>query len=407
MKILFVPTDNNGVGKFRSVDPAKMLHKMYGDKIHTEINVNPEYFNPEKMMKFDIIHIHRSPNEDLADGANIINMLKGWGIKVFLDIDDYWVPDSMNPFFKYSMEKQIPKYIQANIIAADHVTTTTEILAKEIRKYNKNVTVIPNAVDPNELQFQPKPIKSNRVRIGFLGGGTHLRDLQLLDGVANRFAADYQSKIQMVLVGFDTSGKIYKIENEKLLERAALPQEGVWYKYEQIFTDDGRLLKDEAQYKHYLNRYTMEEYDAVNDMPYRRIWTRDIANYARGYNHLDICVAPLVVNKFNMCKSQLKAIECGFMRKALVCQDFGAYQIDLVNIFDNNYTDGVNPNGNAALVDPKKNHKQWSQHLKRLVDEPDMRELMAQNLYETVMHKYNLRTVTKDRAELYMRLLDM
>jgi glycosyltransferase involved in cell wall biosynthesis len=133
-------------------------------------------------------------------------------------------------------------------------------------------------------------------------------------------------------------------------------------------------------------------------MPYRRLWTRDINNYARNYNHLDISLAPLVETKFNAFKSQLKAVEAGFYKKVLVAQNFGPYTLDLINVFDGH---NINPKGNAVLIDSQKNHKQWHQYIKRLVDNPELITMIGENLHETVKNKYNLRNVTAQRAEFY------
>jgi hypothetical protein len=85
-----------------------------------------------------------------------------------------------------------------------------------------------------------------------------------------------------------------------------------------------------------------------------------------------------------------------------VAQNFGPYTLDLVNIFDGH---DINPKGNAVLIDTLKNHKQWYQSLKRLVDHPELIKLMGDNLYETVKDKYDLRKVTHQRAEFYRSIV--
>ena len=51
--------------------------------------------------------------------------------------------------------KAVNNYIIVeNIKMAEHVNTTTEVFADEIRKLNPSVEVFPNAVDPREKQFQ-------------------------------------------------------------------------------------------------------------------------------------------------------------------------------------------------------------------------------------------------------------
>ena len=76
---------------------------------------------------------------------------------------------------------KINEKIVANLKVASYVTTTTNLFADEIKKFNKNVVVFPNAINPNEPQFKEPTLESDRLRIGWLGGSSHLHDLQLLD----------------------------------------------------------------------------------------------------------------------------------------------------------------------------------------------------------------------------------
>ena len=45
---------------------------------------------------------------------------------------------------------------------SDYVTTTTDIFANCLKKHNKNVIVLPNAIDKSEKQFQPIDVKSEK-----------------------------------------------------------------------------------------------------------------------------------------------------------------------------------------------------------------------------------------------------
>lgn len=412
IKILSIPSDKQGVGKYRSIDPHKMLHRLYKDDFYVEINPTPDYKDVDYFKKFQIVHIHKAPSNDYDRGVEIINKIKALGCKVVIDNDDYWEVDSFSPHYYGMLKYDVHKKLRSIVAAADWVTTTTSIFADEIRKYNKNVVVIPNAIDPEEPQFQPKPIKSDRVRIGFLGGSSHLDDINLLNGVANRFLSD-KDKIQMVVIGYDLRGSMIEgVENGKLKRRAMTPEETVWHQYESVFTSNEMLLSDVPEYRKYLEKHTPEPFDPNNperemNMPYRRLWTRDINNYARNYNNLDISLAPLVETKFNMFKSQLKAVEAGFYKKALVAQRFGPYTLDLVSIFDKDSSvgGGINPKGNAVLVDALKNHKQWYQSIKRLVENPELITMMGENLHNTVKDKYDLRKVTALRADFYRSLV--
>ena len=118
-------------------------------------------------------------------------------------------------------------------------------------------------------------------------------------------------------------------------------------------------------------------------------------------------MAPLTDNLFNKVKSQLKVIESGFHKKAIIAQDFGPYQIDLVNVrvkaLDKNNPVTFDPNGNAYLVN--NNSKEWYQFIKRLINNPEQIEILSENLYNTVKDKYSIEAVSKQRRELYLSLL--
>jgi glycosyltransferase involved in cell wall biosynthesis len=100
-------------------------------------------------------------------------------------------------------------------------------------------------------------------------------------------------------------------------------------------------------------------------------------------------------------KSQLKVIEAGFYKKALIASNVGPYTIDLKHAMKN----GEFTDGNALLVDEVKNHSDWAKHIKKLVDNPNMITDLGERLYETVSKKYDLNIVTKTRAEFYKSLI--
>ena len=47
-----------------------------------------------------------------------------------------------------------------------------------IKPYNKRVTVIPNVINTEEMQWKSSPKRKGKVRFSFLGGETHFEDLQ-------------------------------------------------------------------------------------------------------------------------------------------------------------------------------------------------------------------------------------
>ena len=104
---------------------------------------------------------------------------------------------------------------------------------------------------------------------------------------------------------------------------------------------------------------------------------------------------------FNRMKSQLKVIEAGFYKKALIASNIGPYTIDLKHSLQNgNFVDG-----NALLVDKARNKSDWAKYMKKLIKNPSWVEDLGERLYETVNGTYDLSSVTKTRAELYKTLV--
>ena len=403
IKVLVVPSDRTGVSYYRSTIPHIKLEEYFPNEFHVDIDYEPELNNDEYLKKYDLIHYHRT----LGDYNNLISLLERCdklGIATIMDIDDHWSPGPDHPAWEIIKQHELDKKILNNLKVSKNITTTTKVFADEIGKYNKNVHVIPNAIDPLEKQYQSNSEKSDRVRIGWLGGSSHLKDLEILKGLINKFKSDgLIDKVQFVLCGYDLRGTFTTIDRNtgEQKQRPIKPKESVWYQYERIFTDDYKLVSEE--YKDFLLSFENKEYENVMNEPYRRVWTKPITSYATNYNLFDISLAPLKESNFNKVKSQLKVIEAGFHKKVIIAQDFGPYQIDIVESYERGGT--INENGNGFLVSSAKNHKLWYNHLKRLVENPELITIIGENLYNTVNGRYDMKTVCQQRRELYSKLV--
>jgi glycosyltransferase involved in cell wall biosynthesis len=405
LRVLVVPSDRTGVSYFRSTNPHLALENNYPDEFSVDIDYEPQLNNDEWLKQYDIIHYHRTLGQ-YEQMEMLLTKLKSLGIVTIMDLDDHWSPGTHHPAYHLIKQAKLDEKISNNLKIAENIITTTPLFANEISKLNKNVFVLPNAVNPTEKQFTPKLEPSNgRVRIGWLGGSSHLKDLQLLKGVVGRLRTDnLLDKVQFVLCGFDTRGthtEIDKMTGEQRT-RNIKPRESVWYEYEKIFTDDYKTISQE--YKDFLMKFEPNsEYHNVSDEAYRRVWTKPISSYASNYNLFDISLAPLEENIFNKVKSQLKVIEAGFHHKAIIAQDFGPYQIDLTNAIQ--FGGGIDLTANGILIDSKKNHKDWYVAIKKLINNPEAVEALQTNLFETVRNTYSMDKVTEDRKNLYQSLV--
>jgi len=401
IRVLVLASDKTGVGKFRSVDPHVMLQNMYPDDFHVDIDYEPRINDINYWKQYQIVHIHRNIGNVYEHTPNIIRMLKSLGIITIIDIDDYWMPGKEHPIHDIIRQNKINEKIVENLRHPDYITTTTSIFAQEIKKLNKNVEIFPNAVDPLEPQFNEPNELSDKIRVGWLGGSSHLHDLMLLDGTVSKLST-IQDKLQFVVCGFDTRGTITEINKQtgEQKQRPIKPHETVWARYEEIFTNKYQIVTPE--YKLFLEKFVEEPFHNEKNENYRRVWTKHITQYARNYSKFDISIAPIKNHIFNRVKSQLKVIEAGFYKKALIASEVGPYTIDLKHALKN----GQFTDGNALLVPENRNHSDWFKNIKKLVENPNMIIDLGERLYETVKDTYDLRNVTKSRAEWYKQIVD-
>ncbi len=400
IKVLVVPSDRSGVGKFRSVDPHIFLQNQYPDDFHVDIVYEPPYDDVNFWTDYQIVAFHRSIGPDFERAHRLIQMLNSLGVVTICDIDDYWMPGKEHPIHDIIKVHKINEKIVENLKVAKYITTTTSIFADEIRKLNKNVVVFPNAINPNEAQFKQPTLESDRLRIGWLGGSSHLHDIQLLDQGFGKITS-LKDKVQYVLCGFDTRGTVTEINAQtgEQTKRNILPHETVWAQYEKIFTQNYGIVSEE--YKKHLMNYDQQSYSNELDEAYVRVWTKPVTSYAKNYSKFDVSLSPIKNTMFNRMKSQLKVIEAGFYKKALIASDLGPYTIDLKHCLKN----GEFVDGNALLVNENRNHADWPKFIEKLVKNPNLAKDMGERLYETVKDKYDLNIVTKTRAEFYKSIV--
>jgi len=382
------------------VDPHINLQNNYPEEFHVDIAYEFPYDDPNFWKQYQIVSFHRSIGPDFDKSQELISKLKNWGVKTVGDIDDYWMPGKEHPIHDVIKFNKINEKIVTSLKSCDYVTTTTSLFADEIKKFNKNVIIFPNAINPNENQFKEPTSDSDKIRVGWLGGSSHLHDLELLDQSFSKLTR-YKNELQFVLCGFDIRGTVTEINGEtgEHKKRDILPHETVWAKYEKIFTQNFSIISE--SYKNYLLNYSQDLYPNELEESYVRVWTKPVQSYAKNYSKFDISLAPIKNHMFNRMKSQLKVIEAGFYKKALIASNVGPYTLDLKHCLKNgNFIDG-----NALLVDENRNHSDWAKFIEKLMKNPNMIQDMGERLYETVKDTYDLNIVSKNRKEFYKSIL--
>jgi hypothetical protein len=182
----------------------------------------------------------------------------------------------------------------------------------------------------------------------------------------------------------------YKNHFVQYIEKPISPQENVWVRYEEIFTDNYKLIKDE-NYLQYLKKYNDEIYDDLDSQPYKRFYTKNINTYMNHYDEIDVSLIPLVNNEFNLCKSPLKLVEA-YLKGCLPI----VYNVPLYTQY---ITNGVN--GFVA-----KDERDFTKIVKRIINNPSLITEMTENFINSVKDEFDLEIVTKKRVQWYKELLE-
>ena len=296
-------------------------------------------------------------------------MLKKLGIPFGMDLDDYWeLPEHhvlYNDYKKYGATQMITEAIKN----AMFVTCTTPILAKEIEKYNKNVYIIENGIDETQECWQPDYKRTDKLRFGFFQGSTHLEDMREVRQSMNEVWRDkkLKDKFQVVLAGFQ-----------------AVPGEASLYiGYERMVTDELRHL--DPEYQKYLRKCESDGNELYIEHPYFRLWGTHVDEWGYCYNFADVSVIPLIKNRFNRNKSELKLIEAGMKGKAAIVSNVNPYKL-------------LATKDNSFLVNtPIEFYKQ----IKHCIKNPNEVWDKAQQLREDVLAKHTLSKLTEKRVQLY------
>ena len=161
---------------------------------------------------------------------------------------------------------------------------------------------------------------------------------------------------------------------------------------EVIYTNEYKNIKSDL-YRKYLAEYIEQGNEIANEQPYKRLWGKSVFQYGTLYNEIDVALVPLVEHNFNSFKSQIKIIEAGFFKKAVIVSNVMPYTIDCKR-------------NNSIIISPNKRNEGWGVAMKSLILNPNRVEELGAAMYETVKDKYNMDNVNITRNQLYKSLCE-
>lgn len=295
----------------------------------------------EEMQKADVIVFHRADNPEYH---KIARLLKSMGKKIVFDNDDTFQVDKTHAFFNLDEKgfKQNMKWknnaVYNFILNSDLVTASTEFLAEEYRKYNDNVIVLPNCVNPDDWDT-PLRNETDIVRIGIVGSSAYYHDFDIIKDFIKEL--DDNKKIQLVLFGL-FAGKD-KEKNPKITA---------------------------VHHREYAFWDTLENIEHVG-------WC-EMVDYFTVLNELrlDMMIIPRRESYFNKAKSNIKFLEAAMCEIPVITNYFKGcpYENDI---------DGKN----GVFVYKQED---WLKEIYRLVDDKKLRREMGKTAYQYALRNYDI-----------------
>jgi glycosyltransferase involved in cell wall biosynthesis len=174
-------------------------------------------------------------------------------------------------------------------VDADMVVTSTSLLQRYFSNFNPNTCLVPNLLDDSIWKLRsPHPTDPDRkpVVIGYMGGGSHLPDLEMIKPVILHLLQDYGSKIMFRFWGVQPPAQLLNHPNVE------------W------------IPLDVLNYEEFAGYFTRQE--------------------------SDVFIAPLLENFFNRHKSQIKFLEYSSMGVAGIYSQLEPYS-SVVNHGENGF----------------------------------------------------------------------
>ena len=278
----------------------------------------PDRINEENINSINAVFVQRSSffNGNIIDFLRII---KKRGKKIIFDFDDIlW---SMNDelYKKFYFEKEKIEEL------VDIISVSTQNLKMEAEKfYKKPCVVIPNYIDINYFYYNFSTHKERkRLYIGIIGTPSHKEDFDFIAPVIEKISEKYEGKVAIKFWGYIPE----ELKNIR----------GIYH------------IPFEIDYLKYAERLRKERFD--------------------------ICLVPLLENRINNVKSNIKWLEFSMNKIPAIFSDVSAYETV------ENFKTGVKVDNNE---------KEWFDAISLLIEDSVMREEIKENAYREVLNNWTL-----------------
>lgn len=302
-------------------------------------------FSDESLLDVDLVVILRQTDKDGAI-SNIIKKSHAMGIKVLFDLDDLIFDyKDLVTLMKGTNSKNFVYWVGyvwgirkvAKIV--DGFVTTNDFLASKLKKaFNKPCRVIPNSLNSEQIDISKESLKLKKhggFIIGYFSGSpTHTKDLRLVEPEIFKFLSAHEDS-KFKIVGY---------------------------------------VKPSPEMQKRIKKGQVEVLELVDYLKQMRMTA-----------YIDVNIAPLVVNDFTNCKSELKFFEAAVVETTTIASP--------TYTFKKVISDGEN----GFLAKPG----EWYSKLEYLYDNPIENQKVAKKAREYALKHYYGKEFLKEVEETY------
>lgn len=282
MKIFFLNGQYPFCYYYRGYLPAVYSGQTFvNDFIQTGHSLSAEELT-NKALDADVIVFQRPNRKEMYD---LMTFLKKRGKKVLFENDDTYLEgigiklERLDSDKARERAKELSGWTNKCLSIADGAIASTEFLADEYRKVNKNTVVLKNCIDPLD-EFPVKKNETGKFRVGFIGSVTTNDDyIHIKDAIR---ALDERGDVTLVVHGI---------------------------KYKDGSTLD--FMRSDKEFWDSLKNVEYHPYVPVNE------YMSTLASLS-----LDLVVIPREDSYFNRAKSNLKFLEASLLGIPVLAQGF-------------------------------------------------------------------------------------
>ncbi len=347
--ILFITGGVGDSARYRTHNVAEEL-SLKGFQCSTTVQDNP--FLIKYVDKFKIFVFHRTIYTERI--GKFIKELKHLEREIIFDTDDLVFDAKYFKQMDYQeninqLEKKVYEGggIGKEIIEDPYVkvcTTTTAYLAEELKKYNKQVFIVPNRLDQKEVEWADKILqkkeekKDDKIRLGYFSGTiSHNKDFATITKALMQ-VMEKHGNVELFLVGpLDLENKLIAKYQDRIVQLPFVPRK-----------------------EHYEN-----------------------------ISKVDINLSPLEKdNPFCIAKSELKFFEAGILKVPTMA-------------VDNQTLRGAVDDGVDGFL--AASTEEWVEKLERLINDGELRKSMGEKAREKTLQKYATQNANNEEYYNYLR----